>query len=309
MPRTRYAVPEDVVRRALGGTISRAGTSDVATTLDNDELLGTQDDRETILSRLEAVESRFDRDATPMRQVSVGSSDVPRNFDARGLPWPVRIYLDHSNIVPIDSAEGDFVEVRKSRDEYRDITADEGSAWVLNNEQGIITVYRYPAAGQLPAFHNVRDRFLRISYRVSAGGDFASAGQTTISNSLTQGQTGTIDVADASRLPRSDETMLIGGSEYVDVQNVDHANDTIDVVARGKRYTTDQAWDAGTTIHFCPLDVRDAIAAMGAVEILRTEDFNEAAYDGDLDVSSKIDEWTEEFDSAVGRYGEASGFA
>jgi len=89
---------------------------------------------------------------------------------------------------------------------------------------------------------------------------------------------------------------------------VDHDNDEIEIVSRGVRYTEDVEHDSGTTIHFCPLDVRDAVAAMGAVELLRTDAFTEAAYDGDLDVSDKTEQWTDEYESAVGRYTDARGY-
>jgi len=309
MARTRYATPEDVARRAFGGITGRAGQTDIATALDNNELMGTQDDRETILARVEAVESQWDRDATPMRSVSVGSNSVAKKYDAKGTPWPINIYLDHQNVAPLDANAGDFIETRTGRDQYTDITNQEGSAWTADYDKGVLTIYRYPGAGQLPAFYHIRDQFVRISYRIAAGGDFASAGETTLSSTLSAGQTGTVSVANAARLPRSDETMLIGGSEYVEVRNVDHANDEIEIVSRGVRYTNDVEHASGDTIHFCPLDVRDAVAAMGAVELLRVDAYQEAAYDGDLDVSGKTDQWTEEYDSAVGRYTDARGYA
>ena len=308
MARTRYCVPEDVARRAFGGTTGRQGQTDVATALDANELLGTQDDRETIQARIEAVESQWDRDATPMRAVSVGSSSVPKKYDAKGTPWPINIYLDHQNVAPLDPNGGDFIATRTGRDQYTDITNQEGSAWTADYDKGVITVYRYPGAGQLPAFYQIRDQFVQISYQIAAGGDFASAGQSTLSSTLSQGQTGTVSVANADRLPRSDETMLIGGSEYVEVRDVDHENDEIEIVSRGVRYTDDVEHASGTTIHFCPLDVRDAVAAMGAVELLRTDAFTEAAYDGDLDVSDKTEQWTDEYESAVGRYTDARGY-
>jgi hypothetical protein len=46
MPRTRYATPEDVVRRALGGTVGRKAQSNVAAALNNNAILETEDDRE-----------------------------------------------------------------------------------------------------------------------------------------------------------------------------------------------------------------------------------------------------------------------
>lgn len=311
MSRLHYATPEDVVRRALGGTVVRPGSSDsVANSLDEDAILETENDRELIAARLEAAESQWDREATPMRAVPVGSTAAPKYFDAKGSPWPVRIYLDHQNVHPLDSELGDFIETRTGRDQYRDITDREGSAWTADYDEGIITIYRMPGTGQLPAVRQIRDKFVKVSYHLGAGGDFESAGETTLSESLTadESDTGSIDVGHADRLPRSGGTMLLGGTEYVDVEDVDHSANTVTIVSRGMRLTAPAEHDAGTTIHYCPPDVRDAVAAMGAAEIARTEDFTEAMFDGDVDKSSKIEGWREEFHDAVNRYSVQAGY-
>lgn len=308
MPRTRYATPEDVVRRALGGTLGRKSANTVASALDDSAILETEDDRETIVSRLEAAESQWDREATPMRAVPVGSSSAPKYFDAKGSPWPIKIYLSHRNVHPLDPQMGDFLETRTARDRYRDITSREGQAWTADYDDGIITIYRKPGAGQLPAIHNIRDKFAKVSYHLGAGGDFASAGETTLATDITDKETGTIDVNHADRLPRSGETMLVDGAEYVYVSDVDHAANTITIAERGARLTQKQAHSKGTTIHFCPIDVRDAIAALAAVEVANTEDFTEAMFDGDIDRSQKMDDWRAEYNRAVNRYSDQAGY-
>ena len=308
MPRTRYATPEDVVRRALGGTIGRKTQDKVAAALDANAILETEDDREIIQARLESVESQWDREATPMRAVPVGSSAAPKYFDAKGTPWPIRIYLQHQNVRPLDPAMGDFIETRTARDAYADITNREGSSWTADYDDGIITVHKLPGAGQLPAFHRIREKFVKISYHLGAGGDFASAGETTLSSNITDTETGSVDVTHASRLPRSGETMLLGGTEYVYVSEVDHETDTITIDKRGTRLTQSSSHESGTTVHFCPVDVRDAVAAVGAIEIARTEDFNESMFDGDINISAKKDDWEAEFDRAVNRYSDQAGY-
>jgi len=309
MSRLNYSLPSDVVRRAFGGVVTSAGTPDVQTAIDNSELLGTQDDRETITARLEAVESSWDREATPMRAVQIGSADAPRYFDAKGSPWPVKIYLNHMNIAPIDANAGDFIQTRTARDTYTDITADEGTAWTADYEQGVITIYRLPGAGQLPAFHRIRDKFVKVNYRLAAGGDLFNAGETTVTESLTDTQTGTVSVADASRLPRSTETMLLGGSEYVTVSGVDHDADTVSIDSRGVRYTDAESHDSGDTLHYCPLDVRDAVAAQTAREIANTELWSEAFFDSnDIDRASMMEEWQREWDRTVNTYSNRAGY-
>jgi hypothetical protein len=309
MGRLRYALPEDAVRRMVGATVPRASSSTIATALDNNNVLGTEDDRETFTTAIEAIESKWDREATPMRAVPVGSSTVPKFYSAKGKPWPVRLYLDHRHIQPIDAAQGDFVEVRTGRDQYKDYTSQEGSAWTADYEKGIIEVYRAPGRGQLPAFHRVREKFLKINYRKAAGGDFSRAGETTLDSTLASGTTGTVDVADASQLPEAGEPFLLGGSEYAYISSVDHDNDTITIDERGIRFTTAVQHAAGDAVHFCPIDVRDAVAAMSAARIFETEDLHEAAFDGDLDAEGKMETWVGEYNDAVGLYSDQGGYS
>jgi hypothetical protein len=248
-----------------------------------------------------------------MRSVRIGSRDAPRYFDAKGDPWPTRVYLDHTNIAPIDESAGDYIETRTARDTYTDITAREGQAWTMDYERGILTIYRYPGAGQVPAFHHVRDKFVKISYRIAAGGDLFNAGETTVGQSLTASTNGEIDVADASRLPAGGGVMLIDGSEYVYVDAVDRDANTVTIPSssdRGIRRTPNESHDDGATIHYCPVDVRDAVAAKAAAELAVTEDFTEWLLDSnDLDRTDKISEWKDEWTEAVNSYSDRVGYS
>jgi hypothetical protein len=177
----------------------------------------------------------------------------------------------------------------------------------------VITVYRYPGAGQVPAFHRIRDKFVKISYRIAAGGDLFNAGETTVGQSLTASTNGEIDVADASRLPAGGGVMLIDGSEYVYVDAVDRDANTVTIPSssdRGIRRTPNESHDDGATIHYCPVDVRDAVAAKAAAELAVTEDFTEWLLDSnDLDRTDKISEWKDEWTEAVNSYSDRVGYS
>lgn len=309
MGRLRYAVPEDVVRLALGGVVARAGEENISTAINNNSLTGTQDDREYFTTTLERAESRWDREATPMRAVPVGSDSVPKYHSAKGKPWPIRLFLDHMNVHPLDASLGDFLELRTGRDQYKDVTGNEGTVWTADYGEGIITVHRAPGRGQLPSFYRIRNKFAKISYHISAGGDFSRAGETTISNQLNDSDTGQISVADASRLPDSDEPFLLGGSEYLFIDNVDHANDTVSIGERGINFTPATSHSSGTTLHFCPAEVRDAVGLIAAVRYTRAEDFNEAMFDGDIDRDGKIEAWNDEIDRTINNYATRGGYA
>jgi len=306
MSRLTYATVLDVSRRF-------DPRLDEAALLAGELLEGAADDIETIQSRLDGVESSWDRQATPMQSVPVGSRSVPKRYDAKGTPWPVNIYLDHNNIAPFDPAQGDFIETRTGRDQYTDITNQEGSAWTADYDTGVITIYRYPGAGQLPAFYQIRDQFVQISYRTTAGGDQFRAGETTLTSSIDSNDTQTVDVANAAQLPRNGGVMLLGGAtipgaEYVTVENVDHANNTVEITGRGLRGTSGAGHEAGDRIHFCPMDVREAVAAKAAAELAMAEDFTEWLFDGDVDRQTRMDTYEEEWTNAIGRYTTQRGY-
>jgi len=306
MSRLTYATPVDVARR-FDPRLDQAGI------LAGELLEGEANDAETIQARLDGIESKWDRMATPMRSIPIGSPSVPKNFDARGSPWPVKIYLDHQNVAPLDENRGDFIETRTSRDSYTDITNQEGSAWTADYDMGVLTIYRYPGAGQLPAFRHVRDKFVRISYHTTAGGDRFRAGDTTLTQSITDNDTGTVSVQNAKELPRGGGVMLLNGAsipgaEYVQVDSVDHATNEIEIASRGLRGTSDGDYDSGTEIHYCPMDVREAVAAKAAVELAITEDFTEYLFDGDIDRQTRIEQWDTEWSNTVGTYTDQRGF-
>lgn len=309
MGRLTYATPEDVVGIVFGATTARAGTTAIASGIDTNEVLGTEDDRAYLTKRLDRAESQWDREATPMKPTRVGSADLPRFHSAKGKPWPVRLFLDHENIVPFDAATGDFLELRTGRDQYRDVTAQEGTAWTADYEQGIITIHRAPGRGQLPAFYRIRDKFAKVSYRVSGGGDFAHAGQTTLAESLNDSQTGAIDVADASRLPESGETVLLDGVEYAYVSSVDYGADTIELAERGVDLTPATSHTSAAEVHFCPSEVRDAVAKLAAVEVARGEKFTEGGFDDpDMDWSDDISGWQADADRVIANYSTQVGY-
>lgn len=295
MPRLNYALPEDVLRR-FDPTTS-------AEDIDNDSIT-RQDDRETIVSRLEGVESKWEQQATPMRPIPVGSNSVPKYFRGRGSGPELSVYLDHRHIHPLDPDMGDEIAIRTGRDTWTSIIEREGTAFAADYEQGTLTVYTRPLGLSIPVGKRRRKRFAKVTYHLAAGGDYSRAGQTTISETLAEGDTPTIDVAHAERLPRSGGTMLLGGEEYVLVDEVDHGTGEVSIADRGLRRVGESSHDAGSVIHFCPMDVREAVAAKAARELVIFDDFTEWLRDGDIDRETRLGEWADEWDTTTSAYSE-----
>lgn len=297
MPRTHYIVPMDVTRR-FDPTITNSE-------LETNDYIGT-DDMERIRSRIEGVEGQWDRHARPLREVRIGSQDAPVYQSAKGKGFPIHVYLDHEHIIPFDASAGDSIERRTGIDTWTDITNEEGSGWVADYRKGKLTVYEIPGRGHLPVLRRWRDRFIRVTYRVGLGAEYGQAGQTTISETLFQGGTpGSLSVSDASRLSPGGGTMLVDGTEYVHVDGVDESNDTVSIAERGLRGTSDGERSSGSVIHYCPLNVREAISARAAVELARWENFADrlaSTGDSSLDLGSKVDQWNAEWREALGAY-------
>lgn len=303
MSRPTYCTALDVLRR-FDPQIDQ-------TALDGKEFIGNNDE-EQVIARIEGVESKFEREARPLREVRVGAGPGSYVYkSAKGRGFPVHVYLDHMQIVPIDPAAGDVIERRTGRDNWVDITNQEGSAWVADYRKGKLTVFELPGRGHLPVLRNYRDRYIRISYRHGAlGGDPRAGGQATLGENLTQGQTGTVSVTDAGRLPGTGGTMLIDGAEYVEIAAVDLENNTVDIAARGLRGTADAARSSGDILHYCPMDVREAIASLTAREAVLYDDWTDQLIDtaSGPKPAPKLDEWKQEFDDAVANYTDNYGY-
>jgi hypothetical protein len=124
MARTIYALPVDVLRKFDPGLTQED--------LDANALFGNED-TELVRSYIEAAERKFDsRTGHPFRETREGVSGEPRTYEKKDADfWKyqdgTKIWLDHYPAVPLNSAEGDALEIRTGRDNWRDVTDDEGT--------------------------------------------------------------------------------------------------------------------------------------------------------------------------------------
>lgn len=301
MPRTDYCVPTDVIRKL----VPQQSQSDLTL----EELIGNSD-TEQIRARIEGIESRFeDRTMTALRTVRQGSTGSPETYEylesKRSWRFPTQYNLDHRNVLPLDSSQGDKIEVRTARDNWRDITGDEGSRWTLVE----------PRKGKLEFYSRLRHtiqfrvrpgvRFIRLTYRYGGlGGSPTEGGETTLSSTLSKGSASSIGVADASRLPAGGGTMLVDGTEYIHVSSSDPSADTIDVNTRGLRGTKDQEHSSGAVVHYCPLQVREAVAAKTAREVQLYDDAVDFVVEGSEapQPQARLDNWQSEWERCVAEY-------
>jgi hypothetical protein len=291
-------------------TLPYCTVGDVARKLGVDLQHRNQSFTDRITAKVQAVSDRWDQTTgTPMRQIRVGSPGAPATYeqhDARGLDRtpPVRVSLAYSSIVPLDASEGDIIEVRVGRDEWEDITAEEGDEWILDEGRGELTLYRYLI--RRTYFERPSERFVRLSYRTGGlGGSRNRGGQTALDGDIAAGDM-TLDVQNASRLPDAGVFLTIGTTnsrEYVRVTAVNYQANTV-TVTRGERSTSDQSHSDGDPVLYVPASVREAVAAKAAVELVKDED-TELSVPDDGQVTSrkvKADQWEADWEAAAAKH-------
>lgn len=295
-----YCIPVDVARKYNPQLTQSNITSD--------DYIGNEDYAQ-IRARIGAVSDEWDNlSGTAMRELREGSPGEPRTWefqDARTQRrrYPLRVSLDHDDIVPIDPSV-DTIEVREGRDDWRDVTGDEGDEWVLEYDTGEMKLFEFLV--NRIWFEAPDDRYLRTTYRYGAlGGARDRGGQTTLTSSVDSNTTTTsLDVTDASRLPADGGVLLVGsgeGAEYVRATNVDTSTDTL-TVSRAARATTASAHSSDEPVHYCPLNVRDAVAAKTARELLRYEDWVDELVDAsnlDVGAAEKMRSWQDNWETQL----------
>lgn len=317
MIRPPYALPFDVVRRF--------DPTQTHQDLERSSFLNDRD-RDRIRSRIQGVEDDFEsRTDTAFRLTRKGSVGAPGTYEYHSNKYwnrgSAKVYLDRRNIVPFDPSKGDRLELRTGIDRWRDITHQEGTRWTADYSMGKLQIFARTRNIRLSQIRRLNDnRFVRVCYRYGTlGGDQRSGGQTALSGSLAAlDQDGevpvseTVDVENAARLPSMGSTVLITGekqddAEYVDLASVDAMNDTVTLRTRGVRGTIPTAHESGATVHYCPMNVREAIAGKAAEQLVLFDDWadrvTDEAQQGPSE-TSKLSSWSEEFENAVARYAE-----
>lgn len=303
MARTTYALPVDVLRR-FDPTLTQSD-------LESDRLFDNEDE-ETILSRIEAVERKFDTETGhPFREVRIGTPDEPFSYeqhdaDFRKYQGGVRVWLNSYPVVPLDSEAGDTLELRTGTDSWRDITDLEGDLYEANWREGTLTVYAHRYAGRW--HHAALRKNVRITYRVGAfGGDIDEGGQTELAEDVTDADETELEVKDARRLPARG-ILNLGGREYVHLTDRDIESDTI-TVTRGVRHTSAaDDLEEGDLVHYCPENIRDAIAAKAARDLIKVDHIgdNLPTPEDDFTFSDWLEDLEAEWEQAKAENAEAT---
>lgn len=298
--RPTLCLPTDVLRKFDPQVTEEA----LRTVIEGTSPIGT-DDYERIVSRIEGVESRVERETgRPYQRRTKGRPNndqswvVPNRTELRTTrPYP-RIYvnLPDDEIVSITELQ---VRSEFQFDDGPDTVSVDN--YDLNPTDGTINIRRsiIPSAFWRHIEH--RGYNVRVKYEYGAvGGRHDVAGQTETSENIDD-EADEVTVDNGSRLP-PDGTVLIG-QEYA-AATVD--GDTLSLEERGVRGTTTKSHDSGTGVHYCPMHVREAVAALAAIEMVTYVDRIDKAVGEQFDPQEKRDTWQDEWHSLIETAGEFS---
>jgi hypothetical protein len=262
-----------------------ATPEDVARLLDDPPDQITDKRRTVYQTRVERASQKWDRaTGEPMRTIRTGSLDRPETWEqhdvreVRGAP-PVRINLDHGDIVPFDRDAGDRLEIRKGRDTFDDVTDEEGDTWVLDYRRGELKIYRFLI--DRAVFERAAQRFMRITYRHGGLGGDRNRGAEAETTAAVSGNTTTLPVTDASVFPQAPFSALAGTrteQEVLEVTAVDTTADEL-TVERGQEFTTAGDLPTGATVQYTPGDVREAVASKATEQVIMNDDADLAVPD------------------------------
>lgn len=287
-----------------------------AAELDDDigEYLGPET-LEKVQSELEAAESALESETnTVFRLATYGqagergtyhwiSKDELINDESNSRP--TRFYL-RPNLIPFDPDEGDELAYRTGTDSFTTIPE---SQYMVNWRTGEVELFDVFGTSALSKRVNRPYQASPIvaRYRYGAGGHRTrDPGQTELTATVDDTDGATVEVENTDRLPpNTTEPVLLGHSEYARI-DVDRSAGTITLTSRGLRGTDAQEHGEGAVVHYCPMDIRDAVAGKAAAS-LNDWDFAVERISGRVDygdIQTRIERAEEMYNTVVTRYRE-----
>ena len=121
-----------------------------------------------------ATEKWINRTGRAFHPVRVGDPDEPRSWEVHdvqdAMSWsPARVIVDHARPLPLDPAEGDAIEIRSGRDQWEDVTDEEGDAWAMDYRRRRLRVFERRLG--ITRYDDPNTSFVRLSYRYGPLGE------------------------------------------------------------------------------------------------------------------------------------------
>jgi len=267
--RSQMAVITDVLR-VFDPRLDAAELAD-----DIGEYLGPET-LEKVQTELEVAESALEAETnTTFRLATYGQAGergtyhwIPKTdlINEESHSRPTRFYL-RPNLIPFDPDEGDELAYRTGTDSFTPIPE---SQYMVNWRTGEVELFDVFGSSYFSKRVNRPYQASPIvaRYRYGAGGHRTrDPGQTELTATVDDTAGATVEVDNTDRLPpNTNEPVLIGQSEYALI-DVDRSAGTITLTSRGLRGTDAQSHGEGDTVHYCPLDIRKAVASKASIQL------------------------------------------
>lgn len=267
--RSNYCTIVDVLRVFDPRLDAAELDTDIGEYLGPETLEKVQTELEVAESALETETNTVFREATYGQEGVYGSYHwIPKTdlINEESNTRPTRFYL-RPNLIPFDTDEGDELAYRTGTDSFTPIPE---SQYMVDWRSGQVELFdvfgRSYFAKRVNRPYQASPIVAR--YRYGAGGHRTrDAGQTSLTATVDDTVGATVVVEDTNRLPpNTTEPVLIGQSEYVLI-DVDRSAGTITLTSRGLRGTEAQSHGEGDTVHYCPMDVRKAVASKASIQL------------------------------------------
>jgi hypothetical protein len=158
-----------------------------------------------------ATEKWINRTGRAFHPVRVGAVDEPRSWEVHDVQdarsWsPARVILDNARPVPLDPAEGDAIEIRSGRDQWDDVTDEEGDAWTLDYRRRRLRVFERRLA--ITRRDDPNTSFVRLTYRYGPLGEDVQINEDNVVESAPPDVREAVAAKAASMLALNDNTTL-----------------------------------------------------------------------------------------------------
>lgn len=304
--RSQYATVVDVLRVFDPRLDAAELDTDIGEYLGPDTLEKVQTELEAAESALEAETNTTFRLATYGQEGERGTYQwIPKDdlINEESNSRPTRFYL-RPNLIPLDPEEGDELAYRTGTDSFTPIPE---SQYMVNWNTGEVELFDVFGTSYFSKRVNRPYQASPIvaRYRYGAGGHKTrTPGQTALTATVDDTVGATVAVDNTDRIPpNTTEPILLGQSEYVRI-DVDRQAGEITLTSRGLRGTDAQSHDSGDTVHYCPLDIREAVAGKAAASLndwdFAVERISQRVDYGDI--QTRIERAEEMYNTVVKRY-------
>jgi hypothetical protein len=228
--------------------------------------------------------------------------------------------VEKKNLLPFDADAGDEAylytglggKTVAGGDAWEDITDEYGESWAFKDHSaGRITfdpilLYQSRLTNTqgvgIGGRNQLDELAVQLSYRYGGlGGSRSRPTRTELSAQITDTETGSVNVADGTAFPTagsSGAVVMLIDREYLLV-DPDPPNDSMDIVERGVRGTTEASHDSGARVQYTPPSVRKAVASRAGMTLINSSAYSDWLPDteDDMDKSERFDHleatWTQ----------------